>query len=211
MKKMLVYGLLAVMIFSFAGCGKKNNDNNGTQQESGSEPENTADNGTQEGESSSEDTAMVYGKGVSMEDLKAAVVEILGENYWPNTEIPAEMLEGTFGISQDMYEEYFGEMPMISTNVDTMLIVRAKEGQEDAVEEALNTYRDSLVNDTMQYPMNLGKIQASRIEVFGSYICFIQLGGDTVEASESGEEAVIERCQEENEKALDAIEKALVK
>ena len=134
---------------------------------------------------------------------------MLGENYWPNTQIPAEMLEGTYGINADMYDEYLGEMPMISTNVDTLLIIKAKDGQVEAVETALNAYRDAQVEDTMQYPMNVGKVQASRIETFGNYVCFVQLGADTMELSEQGDEVVIEHCQQENEKALDAIEKTL--
>ena len=79
------------------------------------------------------------------------------------------------------------------------------------MEDALNAYRDNLVNDTMQYPMNLGKIQASRIETFDNYVCFVQLGADTTDLMEQGDDVVIEKCQEENEKALEAIRIALSK
>ena len=63
----------------------------------------------------------------------------------------------------------------------------------------------------MQYPMNLGKIQASRIESYDNYVCFVQLGADTTAAMDVSEEAVVDQCLEENERALDAIEKALLK
>ena len=69
-----------------------------------------------------------------MEDLKSAVVEALGENYWPNMPLDAEILEATFGVTSEMYDDFMGEMPMISNNVDTLLIIKAKEGQVDAVE-----------------------------------------------------------------------------
>lgn len=142
--------------------------------------------------------------------IRQAVVEVLGENYWPNTQMPATFLE-EYGLTEEMYEGFLGEMPMISTNVDTLIVVKAKEGKVEAVEEVINKYRENLVNDTMQYPMNVGKIQASRIETFGNYVCFVQLGADTMDiyGEESNEEAVIKHCQEQNELAIEAIGKVI--
>ena len=126
-------------------------------------------------------------------------------------EIDAVTLEQNYGIKPDMYEDYFAECPMINVNVDTLIIVKAKEGQIETVKEVMETYREKNISENMQYPMNLGKVQASRIEVYDNYVCFIQLGADTTAAMDVGEEAVIDQCLEENERALDAIEKALLK
>lgn len=209
MKRFIGVLLATVMAFSLVACGKDTNEGNAdssvTEQDTATGDETTQDETTQD-ESQTE-----YGVGVSLADVKAALVETLGENYWPNTEIPAEFLNDIYGISADMYDEYYAEMPMISTNVDTVIIVKAKEDQVTAVEDALNAYREVMVNDTMQYPMNVGKIQASRIETFGQYVCFVQLGADTMEASEIGDDAVIEQCQEANELALDVIQNTLAK
>ena len=49
------------------------------------------------------------------------------------------------------------------------------------------------------------------MEVFDNYVCFVLLGGDTTSVDEQGEEAVITYCQEQNEKAIDAIRTALTK
>ena len=119
------------------------------------------------------------------------------------------MLNETYGVSAELYDAYMGEAPMISANVDTLLTPPAKDGKVEEVENALNAYRDSLVNDTMQYPMNLGKIQASRVERIGDYVCFVQLGADTSSVEEQGDEAVITYCQEQNELALEAIRQTL--
>ena len=110
-----------------------------------------------------------------------------------------------------MCEDFLGEMPMMPTNVDTFVVVRAKNDKVADVEAALNSYRDMLVADTMQYPMNLGKIQASSVQTIGNYVFFIQLGGDVMDAAEEGDEAVIAHCQKENNKALDAIKSVLEK
>ena len=146
-----------------------------------------------------------------MEAIKQAVVDTFGENYWPTTAILPEVLEGNYGITPDMYVDYMGEVPMMMTNVDTLIVIKPAEGQEQAVEDALNAYRDMLVSDTMQYPMNLGKIQASRIERVGDYVCFVQLGADVIDVLEQGDEAVIAHCLEQNELAIEVIRLAVVK
>lgn len=202
MKKTAVIFLTAVILFSMTACGSKKTDNKGETlpSDESTENDNTYDQSTTD-----------YGAGVDMQDIKNALTEAFGDNYWPDTEISEEMLNDIYGVPKDLYEEYYGESPMISANVDTVLVIKAKEDQVAEVEEALNTYRNALVNDTMQYPMNIGKIQASRIETFGSYVCFVQLGADTVEASENGDEAVIEKCQQDNELALEIIQNTLAK
>ena len=146
-----------------------------------------------------------------MQAIKSAVRDALGDNYWPDTEIAPDMLEGIFGITSDMYEDYMGEMPMISVNVDTLVVVKPKDGKADAVEKALESYRQSEVDSTMQYPSIVGKIQASRVEKVGDYVCFVMLGGDISTAEEQGADAVIKACQEQNELAIEVISKAVVK
>lgn len=201
MKKILALFLTMAMVVSLTACSKKQENSGESLPEEGSASE----------DASFDESATDYGAGVTMAELKEALVNSLGEDYWPDTEIPEDMLKDIYGISTDMYEEYYGETPMISTNVDTVLIVKAKEGQVEAVEDALNTYRDAMVSDTLQYPMNVGKIQASRIESFGQYVCFVQLGADTMEALDHGDDAVIEQCQQANEQALEVIQNTLAK
>lgn len=216
MKKLTVLVCTMAIGLSLTGCG--GNDNNASTQPSTTIPattESSQESTTAPSQESTPETAPAGDQSAAvseeMQAIKKAVTDALGENYWPNSQIPVEMAEGTFGLTSDMYDEFFGEMPMISTNVDTLIVVKAKEGKAEAVAEALNKYRDSLVNDTMQYPMNLGKIQASQVEVIGNYVCFLQLGADTQAASDKGEEAVIEHCKEQNGLALDAIRSVVEK
>lgn len=197
MKKKNALWILIFVTLCFAACGGKENSGSG-QSGSGSTESSTE---STENFPDEEETTHVSEMGY----LKDAVVEVLGENYWPNMTIEPTTLSDMYGITEEMYEDYFAEMPMISTNVDTLIIVKAKEGQAEAVEAALTAYRETLISDTMQYPMNHGKIQASRIEAMGNYVCFVQLGADVTDAMDQGEDAAITQCQEENEKALDAI------
>lgn len=211
-RKLFMLLCVAVMSVSLTACSGKDKGGQASAESSTANESSAAQESTEAQESSSEDQAAGTeneGWSKEMEAVKTALQEALGENYWPNAKITPEMLEGSFEINADMYDDYFGEMPMISTNVDTILIVKAKEDQIHEVEAALEKYRDAMVKDTMQYPMNLGKIQASRIEVIGSYVCFIQLGADVSEVLEKGEEEVIAHCLEQNELAITVLNKQL--
>ena len=210
MKKLAVLLCTMALSFSLMACG------NDAEENQNPEPTPTADssvggddaNVEDNNDATTDDNAGATTSSVTVADIKQAVVDELGENYWPNTEMPAEFLEG-FGLTADMYDEFLGEMPMISTNVDTLIIIKAKDGQVEAVEGVVNAYRENLVNDTMQYPMNVGKIQASRIETFGNFVCFVQLGADVMDFMEQGDEAVIQHCQGQNDLALEAIGKVV--
>ena len=100
---------------------------------------------------------------------------------------------------------------MMSVHVDTFIAVHANEGQADTVEEALNSYREYLVNDTMMYPMNIGKVAACRVYRNGDYVFFIMLGSIPLEVSDQGDEATKTYAEEQNEIAVKAIEELLNK
>ena len=146
---------------------------------------------------------------LDMSNVKTIVTDLLGDNYFPNMELDPEMLEFVTGITSDMYEDYFAEVPMISANVDTLIVVKAANGKVDAVEEALNGYRNAQVGNTMQYPQNVGKVQASKVERIGDYVIFTMLGGDIGDILDQGDEAVIAYCQEVNDSVIEAIRDAM--
>lgn len=223
MKKMVLYLCVGVVALGLSACS-------GTKPEDGSKDssqESTVEDGSQESsvedssqESSVEDSQesgsveddqvldTSAGWSEEMQGLKDAVKQAVGEeNYWPDMAVDTEMLQMFYGITSDMYDDYMAETPMISNNVDALVIIKAKEDKVDAVEEALNAYREAKVNDTMQYPANLGKIQASQVEKIGSYVIFVQLGGFAVDAET--EEESLAQCQEANKLALDTIREKL--
>lgn len=126
---------------------------------------------------------------VKVVDLKAvheAVKESLGEDYYPNQEMTYEMIENFTGIKEEDLESYIAEMPMISMSVDTFIAMKAKEGKGDDVEAGLEKYRKYLVEESMQYPMNLAKVNAAKVVRHGDYIFFLMLGkyDDRLEATE---------------------------
>lgn len=225
---LLCAALLAVSATACGGNGKDGSSDaeSSTGQESGGEsseesvPSESMGTPSESMETSSEsaetpsDGAGAEGDGTDgieegwsqeMEQLKAAAVEAAEGGYWPDMALPPDMLEMSFGITSDMYDDYMAEMPMMSAHVDTLLIVKAKEDKLETVQKIVEDYREAKVNDTMQYPMNLGKIQASQVETIGNYVVFVMLGGDTTDVEEQGDEAVVKTCQERNGKVIEAI------
>ena len=200
MKKGKLLWMGVLLSLALAACGQEAEKDDAPSGGGSVETEQTQD---QEGETTENNEGS--SANVSMDDIKAAVVAALGEDYWPNMPIDEGFLSERYGVTEDMYDDFFGDIPMISTNVDSLIVIKAKEGQVDAVESALNNYRDNQVNDAFQYPQNMGKVQASRIEVIGNYVCYVQLGADVIDIMDQGDDAVIEHCQEDNELAIEAI------
>ena len=202
MKKLVVYLSMIMLILGLTACSVDNASENIAEDDYLTQ--STVQNPSTSKQEAFTTTELDSTQAVDIAMIKQAVMEAMGENYWPNTEITPEFLAG-YGLTKDMYEAFWGEMPLISANVDTFIVIQAKEGQEEAVAEVLNAYRNALINDTMQYPVNVGKIQASRVESFDNFVCFIQLGADVTALQEQGEEAIIKHCQEQNELAVKAI------
>lgn len=198
-----------------AGCGKADDGSmdDSFQIQTTNEPETSqtpeipeASNEPSEGGSAASDHDYEQGWTEQMESVKTAVTDLLDEDYWPNMPLMPDMLESLLGISPDMYEDYFAEMPMISTNVDTLIMIKAVEGQADTVEDILLAYHDDNVNNTMQYPQNVGKIRASRVERIGNYVIFSQLGADTTAVSEEGDQdVIIAHCLKVNDLVIEVI------
>lgn len=204
---------VCLLALGLAACGR--GIQNDTASSGTAQPESQSSQGpTPSPEASQESTpaesvaqgGAEEGWSAEMEGLRAAVIEALGEdNYWPDMPLEPDMLQSLLSVGPDLYADFMAEMPRMSAQVDTLVIIKAQEGKVKDVEGALNAYRDMLVADTMQYPMNLGKIQASRVDTVGNYVIFCQLGGDVDAVLEKGDEAVVAVCQEANQLAVEAI------
>lgn len=145
-------------------------------------------------------------KAPSINKVYNAVKKAYGDNYVPNTKVSKDEIKERYGVSSKWYTSAIAEIPMIMTNVDTLIIVKAKDAKsKKKIQTALKKYRETLVNDTHQYPMNQLKIQASRLYTKGNYVCFFMLGSISNEEEQQDEENVIAAYKKQNEKAVKAI------
>lgn len=145
-----------------------------------------------------------------MDDLKDAVVDILGDHYWPDTLLSAEELAERTGVSENMYEDFLAEYQHTQAGIDMMILVKARPEEIENVERYLNEYREVLLKIYEQQPQNEAKVFASRIETINNYVCYIQLGANIASLENQGQEEMIAYCQQENERALDIIEKRIL-
>ena len=180
MKKIIAI-FAAAALFAAALTACSNNDQK-PEDSSSSSSSTTPQQQENEGDQSV-DTTAGEDEGDSSTDEEGATQKILdaikaayGDNYAPNTEIPEELLSGTYGLDADSYTEVAAEMPMISTNVDTVIIVKAASGKSGDVQAALNSYRDYPINESLQYPMNVAKVNAAKVVANGDYVAFLLLG-----------------------------------
>ncbi len=143
---------------------------------------------------------------VNLGELMDAVKEEFGEDYAPNREIEMEEIENFTEIGPDDIEEFIAEGPMITVSIDTIMAFKAKEGKAEIVEEKLENYREFLVTDSFQYPMNLAKVNSAKVLRHGDYVFFLMLGSYD-DREEATEEERLEFAQAEIKRAEDVINK----
>lgn len=211
--------LLACLIFALTACGSRKDEE--TKETAATPPVSTEDMAgdaatAAPSQADSETTAPAGTDGAAMDGqpgsgtLKAvrdAVAEAYGENYLPEMELDAETLEMLYGVTPEMYDEAFGEIPMISAQVDTLILVKAKEGRAADVQAALENYRTYQLEEGMNYPMNVPKIEASEVLVYGDYVCYIMLG--MIDNSIEDEAKMLTAFQEQNEIGKAVLEQQL--
>ncbi|MBO5199233.1 MAG: DUF4358 domain-containing protein [Lachnospiraceae bacterium] len=222
-------GVLAASL-AMTACGSRDKAEDTTNQTTGATVETTTEStdgttgattdgtngettdGTTEGtteETTEETTGAESKEEVSVEDLAAAIKEAYGDMYLPSMQVDAEMAKEMYGVDTTWHEEFFGEIPMMSAHVDMLLIFKAADGHVEDIEEALANYRDVQINDSMQYPSNMPKLQASVVKTYDDYVFFIMLGGYPDDQQTDDEELALQYAEENNQIAIDTIENLL--
>lgn len=184
----------------------KPNKPNGINKHDGINEANITDkNNNQKEEKSFYDR---YAEGtITLKELGAAVNSVLKDSYWPNQEMEETEIEEKLGITKDQYKNCYFEYAHLKDNLDQFVLVECKKGEISNIAFALESYRERLIMDHKNQPINYAKANASRIEIINDYVCFVLLGGD-LEVVEN-EEQWVEYCTEQNEKAIDILEKIL--
>lgn len=143
----------------------------------------------------------------SVNKIYKAVVAKFGEGYLADLKLTKDEIKLRYGISSSWYTDIIAEIPMMSAHVDTLIIAKAKnKTAKNKIKNKLTSYRQALVKDTNQYPMNLMKIQASKVYVKDNYVFFIMLGSIDTKLEETGtDEQILEAYKKENQKAVSAI------
>jgi hypothetical protein len=138
----------------------------------------------------------------------AAVKAEYGEDYIPSAEINLQQLEEVYKINKDWIKKSYAEGPMMSLNTDMFIAIMATDGNVDKVEQALDDYREYLINESFQYPMNMAKVKSTQVYKVSNLV-FLLVLGKYDDREEPTEEEALKFAQDEIQRAIDAIEEAL--
>ena len=207
MKKIISIMLILASLAAFASCGNGGNGNDTSAD--------TSTNGTTAGETSADSTETSAPEtnaptsDVSAADIGKAVADEYGDEYVPDMDIDADILDATYGIKPEWYDDFFGQAPMINVNIDTFIAVKAKADKVSDVEKALNDYAEFYKNDAQKYPKDLAKVDACRVYTKGNYVFFIMLGYPTDEVENMDDAAQVKFYTEQNDRAVKVIDSLL--
>jgi len=191
----LVLTMAATMSLGLVGCGNKTEEKPPVDNPPVVEDQNTPS--TPEVETPGTETPDVETPevvSVSMDDVVNTLKNTYGERYLPSMPLDQDTFNMMVGLTSDMYSEFYAEMPMMSTHADRLFIV--KTDKVDDVKAVFDTYKQSLIDDTMQYPMNIAKIENSEVYVKNDYVMFFMLGGYTDEEPAGAENMTPEQVEE---------------
>lgn len=120
--------------------------------------------------------------------IRAAIMKAYADKYFPNVQVqddPAYMQE-LLKLDASWYDEAVVEIPMIGANADKLILIHATEGNLENVKAALEAHKQSLIEDSMQYPMNKPRVQTAWVVTVGDYAIFSILGGAVDNPEEMG-------------------------
>ena len=194
MKKMIAILLSLMMIISFASCRSDNKESG--KDASKEETTAPADN------SSSEDVK----KDVAPADVEKAVAEALGDGYLATVEVPEDEIElsALGALDLEKIESYIVKQSTVpSVNIDSVVVVKCKEGYADEAVEGLNSVFENKMNYIRQYPFGVAKAEGARLYKVDDLVMFILAGASADESMDAEAEAKL--AKDEYEKVDNAI------
>lgn len=166
MKKTVLTALvLSALMLSIAGCsnntGSDSSDSSSsasTTSEATSAPESGAEtSGSSAPETSEPETSAPAETGDAQpESGRAAVLgaAALNADEWPDLDMinDAAIIESYFGFNADDAEDYYLAIPMISANMEEIIVVKPKAGSEEAVKTAIFDHITNVTENMFLYP-----------------------------------------------------------
>ena len=159
MKRMVMIFLSLMMVLNLAACGS--NDKKTTEV----------------------DSNVVT---VTPAEIEQKIADAIGkDNYLCDTEIEKDWLQISYQLDLSKVESYVAKQNSISSvNLDTVIILKTKDGYADEAVSLLNDSFGQTVSYIRQYPFGTAKVLNARIYRTGNYVIYVIAG-----ASYDGEDA----------------------
>ncbi len=153
-----------------------------------------------------------------LDKMRNEIVKWYGNTYYPNVKVQDDeaylgtYLADTLKIDAAWVDEIIIEVPMISANADTLILVDPSEGNAENVLKALQAYKTFLVEESFQYPMNEARVKTAAVAQVGDFVCFSILGGAVDNPEEWGiytDEELVQYYENMNMNAIYALQSYL--
>ncbi|MGL5353430.1 MAG: DUF4358 domain-containing protein [Clostridium sp.] len=132
-------------------------------------------------------------KNVSTSDIVTNITEKVETR--PMGPIEDELAKEKFHLVLDDVEEYSIQNGMMNTGLETVAIVKAKEGKVDSVKASLEKAKEDKKRDAF-YPGEAEAVDAAEVKVIGNYVALI-----IIPEGEDGQKGA-EKAMEEFENSL---------
>lgn len=166
----------------------------------------TASGGTTSGSTASgTQSGTMSGTAKGLSHFSDTMRELYGNKYYPDTELTEEEIKKDIGLTDDLYEEVYGERSAQDAHPDTFIAVKVKDGKTKEVEDKLEAYKKTL-QENSKYAAHTEKLNAAKVYSEGDYV-FLVLLGDVEDNTAS--EGMAEAFGKEVQKGIDAIKKAV--
>lgn len=132
-----------------------------------------------------------------------------GERYWPSMQRQddEDYMKDVLKLDPAWCDDVIVDVAMISAHADMLVLVDASEGNLEHVKNALDAYKEYLINESLQYPMNEARVRGAVVDVVGDYVCFSILGGILEDDSwVTSEEELVEYYEAVSRNAIYAIQ-----
>ncbi len=114
-----------------------------------------------------------------IQNVVQALKETYGQAYLPDMQMQADefYMKDMLGLDASWYDAAYVEIPGMSFGVDKFIMIHPTEGNLENVQNALQNFSDTQINDAHQYPANLTKLQAASVDTIGDYVCYMIFTG----------------------------------
>lgn len=114
---------------------------------------------------------------LNLEMVKEQMDEYIEDGVWQMSVLQdpmdAKQVESVYGITSDMVEESLARSSLVSIACDEVAIFHAINGQEDAIEEALQNYLNNRIQEYSLLPEQIAILNKAQILKIGSYVIFV--------------------------------------
>lgn len=143
-----------------------------------------------------------------LERAHESIKNAYGDDYLPSVSIEPLILQEKYGINLGQVDAVIAEEPLMSVHMDTFIGIRAVEGEAESIERILLAYKDKLIQESIQYPMNQSKVEAAKVYRIKDHVFFFILGA-TYKTDLITPEEKLEFAKDQVQIAIDAIEEML--